>query len=113
LSHQHRILFRFEDAKIICNKDVSIGLLKSYCDESGLNIVQVQISPQYQGKGIGAKLLSNLIKQAEDEGKQVTLSVLRGNPVKDLYERLGFIIISERDVEYTMRYKPNKNNHLD
>jgi len=111
LSHQHRILFRFEDAKIISYKEVSIGLLKSYCDESGWNIVQVQISPEYQGKGIGAKLVRNILKQAEDEGNQITLSVLKGNPAKDLYERLGFLTISESDVAYTMRCKPNKKNH--
>ena len=104
-SHLDRILYRFDAAKIVSIENTDVGLLKSYCDELGWNIVQVQISPEYQGKGIGSKIIRSILEQAEGDGQDVTLSVLRENPAKDLYKRLGFVTVSESDAEYTMCVK--------
>ena len=106
-SHLDRILYRFDAAKIVSVENTDVGLLKSYCDESGWNIVQVQISPEYQGKGIGSKIVRSILEQAEGDGRDVTLSVLKENPAKDLYRRLGFVTVSENDAGYTMCVKPN------
>jgi len=43
--------------------------------------------------------------QAQGDKQNVMLSVLRSNPAKLLYERLGFIAIAESDIDYTMSYK--------
>jgi len=104
-SHLDRILYRLDAAKIVSVENTDVGLLKSYCDELGWNIVQVQISPEYQGKGIGSKIIRSILEQAEGDGQDVTLSVLKGNPAKDLYRRLGFAAVSESDAEYTMCVK--------
>lgn len=107
-SHMNRIKYRFDAAKIVLVDSVNAGLLKSYCDESGWVIVQVQVSPEYQGKGIGSKIVSKVLDQAANEEHVVTLSVLIGNPAKELYSRLGFEVVSKSDKEYTMRCEPNK-----
>ncbi len=105
-SHQKRILYRFDAAKIVCYEDEPIGLLKAYCDASGWNIVQIQVSPEYQGKGIGSAIVERVLEQAANDGLNVSLHVFKENPAKKLYGRLGFITVSEGDVEYTMCCEP-------
>jgi ribosomal protein S18 acetylase RimI-like enzyme len=112
-SHMDRIIYRFDAAKIVLVNNTNAGLLKSYCDEAGWVITQVQISPEYQGSGIGSKIVSKVLEQAADDDQVVTLSVLKGNPAKKLYSRLGFKVISKSDTEYTMLCKPNKKINKD
>lgn len=104
-SHIDRIMYRFDAAKIVLVDGIKAGLLKSHYDETGWVIVQVQISPKYQGKGIGSKMVNSVLEQAAIDECVVTLSVLKGNPAKELYSRLGFEVISESEAEYTMRTK--------
>ena len=70
-SHLDRILYRFDAAKIVSVENTDVGLLKSYCNELGWNIVQVQISPEYQGKGIGSKIIRSILEQAEGDGRML------------------------------------------
>ncbi|WP_408202989.1 N-acetyltransferase [Paraburkholderia sediminicola] len=37
----------------------------------------------------------------------VTLKVLKGNPARHLYERLGFEIVAEDEIEFRMRHAPH------
>lgn len=111
-SHMNRIMYRFDSAKIVLVDGFKAGLLKSYCDETGWVIVQVQISPEYQGRGIGSKIVGSVLEQAANDEHIVTLSVLKGNPAKELYSRLGFEVVSTSETEYTMRCKPNKKMQL-
>ncbi|WP_408506216.1 N-acetyltransferase [Paraburkholderia sediminicola] len=37
----------------------------------------------------------------------VTLKVLKGNPASHLYERLGFEIVAEDEIEFRMRHAPH------
>src|SRR5262249_34084632 len=49
----------------------------------------------YQGRGLGARLIRELLLAAQREGAAVRLSVLRANPALRLYQRLGFRVVSE------------------
>lgn len=69
-------------------------------------MVQIQIDPAFQGQGLGRRLLAGLLRQADDEGAPVTLSVLKGNPARRLYESLGFTPVEETALEIEMRYEP-------
>jgi len=107
-SHLGRILYRFDAARVIMLDNTMAGLLKYYRDQTCWVIVQVQLAPKHQGKGLGAKILEHVLAQATGEGKPVSLSVLKGNPAINLYRRLGFAIISESDIEYGMRFTPGR-----
>jgi len=63
--------------------------------------MQLQIHPNYQGKGFGSKVMHAVIEQAGS--KYLTLTVLKANPAIKLYQRLGFIITGEDEFEYWMR----------
>lgn len=104
--HLFRIKFNFSDAKIILVNGVKAGLFKaSYTgSNSQWYIYQVQIHPNYQGLGIGSKIILDLCQQALTNDLSVGLSVLKSNPAKSLYERLGFSVTGSTNSEYEMVY---------
>jgi ribosomal protein S18 acetylase RimI-like enzyme len=44
-----------------------------------------------------------VLRAAEANALPVTLKVLKGNPAKRLYDRLGFEIVGEDDIQFYMR----------
>lgn len=58
------------------------------------------IIPEYQGKGLGTKILKEII--SEQSGKDIYLRYFKQNPVVRLYKRLGFEIIEELPYHYKM-----------
>lgn len=69
-------------------------------------LVQIQIAPAWQGAGIGSHLVRALLEQARQAGAVVRLSVLKANPARQLYERLGFAVVAELDHAYEMAASP-------
>ena len=48
-------------------------------------------------------MLEGVIADARKAGVDVVLSVLKANPARSLYERLGFLVEGEDSHEYFMR----------
>jgi len=99
--HMQRVLYEFDKASIIMNNE-PIGLLKISRKPDTLYIIQLQIDPTAQGKGIGRFILKELIEEAKNSQKTITLSVLKTNKAQYLYSSLGFVIIGENDHSYFM-----------
>ena len=68
-----------------------------------LHIRQLQILPQYQGQGIGSKVLTVVKKRALQLQLPITLNVLLKNPARGLYLRHGFQIEGKNKIEFQMR----------
>lgn len=64
-------------------------------------LASVRLFPEFQNRGIGTRLITDLI---ESKDKPVRLQVLKINPARGLYERLGFRISSETETHYKMVY---------
>ncbi|RAW15054.1 GNAT family N-acetyltransferase [Paenibacillus taichungensis] len=60
------------------------------------------IHPDYQGRQIGTQVLNMLLKRDDVKGRNVTLNVLQGSPARRLYERFGFVLDSEDEVDVFM-----------
>ena len=58
--------------------------------------------PQYQGQGIGRRLVGAEIEGARYRGRQLQLRVIKINPAKRLYERLGLEVTGEDGATYLM-----------
>lgn len=67
-----------------------------YIDE-GIPELAIAVSPAYRGKGIGTKLLTQIIEVAGNIYPAISLSVRDHNPAIDLYQRLGFVKIENRE----------------
>ncbi|MFC0697825.1 GNAT family N-acetyltransferase [Paraburkholderia humisilvae] len=105
-SHRLRMLANFDLAQIICCDALRIGLMKLVRSKDGWYLQQMQILPTYQSRGIGAEVIRAVLTEARLAGVAVSLSVLRGNPAMRLYERLGFQVMAETNIDFTMTCKP-------
>lgn len=99
--HLARVKDNFEHFFLIYKMDNLIGAIKLVEHENSLEIMQLQIHPQFQGIGLGRQVMNKVILQAG--GKSVVLNVLKQNPAKRLYLKLGFEVIGEDDFEYHMK----------
>lgn len=106
--HRERVLYRFDCAEIILDDGVPSGLLKAVRSAPCWELVQIQLSPRLQGSGYGRAILESLLESADCEGVDVSMSVLKANPARRLYERLGFVITSEGANNFLMRRTARK-----
>ncbi len=103
-TQSNRIMKEYESIKIVRNDNKDIGMFKVKCYSDRWEIIQIQLLPDYQHMGIGTKLIQNLQAEASQQDVAIFLSVLKVNPAKQLYERLGFEVVQEKEKSYTMRY---------
>jgi ribosomal protein S18 acetylase RimI-like enzyme len=59
-----------------------------------IKLSQLVILPQHQNKGIGTSLVRELALEARQAGTPLRLRVLKNNPARRFYERLGFRVSS-------------------
>jgi len=68
-----------------------------------LTIVEIQIAPEFQGRGIGTEVLRDIIEIGRENRLKVALGVLKVNEKAErLYEKLGFKIIGETNTHFLM-----------
>ncbi|MEC1179522.1 GNAT family N-acetyltransferase [Metasolibacillus meyeri] len=73
-----------------------------------LHLIDLSILPNYQGKGIGTTVLKRLQQMVTQDEKPLCLKVLRTNPAKQLYERLGFKQIGVDELYVEMQWNEKR-----
>ena len=71
-----------------------------------IRIVDIALLPDFRGRGLGSALLADLIAEADDAGKPLSIHVEMNNPARPWYERLGFEEAGEFGVYVLMRRAP-------
>lgn len=94
--------FNTSNSKIIVVDDTDIGYLWTIEKEAETFLVSIRILPEYQNRGIGAKIIEDVLDKSN---KPVRLQVLKINPVQNLYKRLGFETIGETETHFIMQTK--------
>lgn len=75
-----------------------------YVDEHTPELA-ISVQNEFRGKGIGTALLRAMLDLLQRAGYgQTSLSVQKENPAADLYKRLGFTTLEEKDEDYLMLY---------
>jgi ribosomal protein S18 acetylase RimI-like enzyme len=73
--------------------------------DSGISLTDIAVLTEFRGRGIASELIRGLQDEAAAAEKPLTLHVDRSNPgAFRLYERLGFIVISETQMNFEMRW---------
>lgn len=99
-----------KDTWIIEMDNKSIGFYNGITMDNGDYIIgNICIIPEYQGRGIGTKILGSIINEHYDSN--IHIQYFKSNPVGDLYKRLGFIPSMETEFYYQM-IKPKENKHI-
>jgi ribosomal protein S18 acetylase RimI-like enzyme len=105
---------RFEPAKYqiiqIDGENIGCVSIEEQSNKIILNIID--ITPDYQNKGIGSKLIRGLIKKGLQENKTIELQVLKVNQrAFNLYTSLGFTLRDETETHYHMVYYRTQLSH--
>ena len=82
------------------------GLLAVKVHAEHVQLVKLFLLPSFQGRGIGTRLVRQVMAQAAAQERPVRLRVLRVNPAQRLYLRLGFVITDETPERLYMEWQP-------
>jgi ribosomal protein S18 acetylase RimI-like enzyme len=104
--HRARVLHDFAHIRLILRDGRAIGMVKLVASDDCRRLVQLQVAPEEQGRGIGTEVLREVLDDARRARVPVVLSVLRRNPARRLYERLGFRVVAQKSGSYEMRADP-------
>jgi ribosomal protein S18 acetylase RimI-like enzyme len=69
-------------------------------------IGNLELHPRFQGQGMGTAILRDILRDAASRGLDVRLQVLKVNPARRLYERLGFEVTGETQTHHQMAWHP-------
>jgi ribosomal protein S18 acetylase RimI-like enzyme len=92
---RHYAGMRFD---VVMHADTPVGRLYHRWGGEELRIIDIALLPAFRGAGIGSQLMRAMIAQAAQRGLSATLYVEASNPVKSLYQRLGFIKKGENGI---------------
>lgn len=81
----------------------AVGLWRLDESEDHFQLDQLFILPEHQRRGIGGAMVRLAIDRARFVGVPLQVWVLRLNPAKRFYERLGFTVHSSTAASYLMR----------
>jgi ribosomal protein S18 acetylase RimI-like enzyme len=73
--------------------------------DGGIRVMDIAVAPAYRGRGVGTRLLRELMEEAESTGRPLSAHVEMQNPALRLYERLGFVPIEEHGAYLLMEWR--------
>lgn len=93
-----------EKYQIIFEGESICGYFSVENKEDYIFLKELVLSPEYQGKGIGSKIIEELFRESKEKNIPVKLQVMKVNPAQHLYRRLGFKDIEETETHYKMEF---------
>lgn len=103
--------FPLHRAKMIVIAGRRVGAVDFERRGDGWWLNNIEIAPNWQNRGIGGHLVSELLLRAGADGVPAFLECLKVNPARRLYERLGFRVTDETTTHYVMRADPSPAEH--
>ncbi len=98
--------WRADEVRVISGDGADIGWVQTTTRADAIYLSQIFVAPEHQKRGIGRRVLEQVIDEAGASGKAVALSVVTTNPAVRLYKRLGFYVLHEAEGNYLMRRAP-------
>lgn len=92
--------FVFDDYTVLQNQQEIVGFLKVTSQNNSLYLSELQIKSAYQNRGIGTKLLQDIIARNQSQHQRIWLRGLKGNPAIKLYQRANFEVFAETKTHY-------------
>ena len=84
-----------------------IGRLYVDRGENDIRITDIALLPEFRGRGIGRVLMEEILVEARETGRRVTIYVEHDNPARHLYDRLGFRHVDTNGVYHLMEWCPD------
>jgi GNAT superfamily N-acetyltransferase len=93
---------------IIQTDGVDVGWLQTVVSKSEHMLGQIFVDAPFQRRGIGTEVLRGIIAEASRLELPVRLAVVKFNPSRRLYERLGFRVTREDERKVYMSREPDR-----
>ena len=106
---QHRHYRRhYPDAEWLIVERGGEAVGRLYLEEwpSQFRVIDISLVPESRGSGIGAAILCDIGAAAAAAGKKVSIHVEKNNRARNLYIRLGFAVVEDKDVYDLMEWDP-------
>jgi GNAT superfamily N-acetyltransferase len=71
-----------------------------------IRIIDIALLPEFRGRGIGTRLITQLVDEGRRRRKRVSIHVEKVNPALRLYKRLGFVVVGDRGLHLLMEASP-------
>jgi ribosomal protein S18 acetylase RimI-like enzyme len=92
---QYRSQFPIAKFDVILSNEKPIGSLFTLRGPEEFVLIDISLLPEHRNGGIGGRLVTSLIQQANDARKPLQAHVLKNNPAWHLWQRLGFEEVDE------------------
>ena len=83
----------------------AVGTLTVHRGPDDIFLENIGLLPEWQGRGLGSRIIEDVLAEAASADMPVRLKVLKVNPAHGLYRRLGFVVESESDTHLLMRWR--------
>jgi len=92
-----------DETRIITYAGNDVGWLQTRPVDDAVFLAGIYLDTPFHGRGIGTQVMQIVIDEARRDGEAVTLGVVKINPARRLYERLGFRTTGEDEYKFYMR----------
>jgi ribosomal protein S18 acetylase RimI-like enzyme len=84
-----------------------VGMVQMFDQPGFVELGELQIQPSHQNRGIGGRILTDIVNQAHKRGKSVKLSVaLKNERAYWFYQRHGFRQVAETETHKQLQCEP-------
>jgi len=97
------------DNRIIVLNGRPIGRIQVDRGEEAILLRDIELLTEFRNKGLGNRLLQDLMNEATSAGKPIQLHVLASSPAVRFYERLGFCRTGDDAAYLEMKWVPATN----
>lgn len=91
---------------VILVDDVPAGRFYVDRGKEEIRLVDIALLPEFRGRGIGSRLIGDLVREADTKGLVLSLHVERNNPILGFYSAQGFRTKAERGIYLYMERAP-------
>ena len=91
---------------IIKLKEQPIGRLYVERQEDKIKILDITVLPEYRNRGVGTKLIAEILQEGEQSEKPVQIYIENYNQSSNLFLRLGFQPIAEEGINVLWQWNP-------
>jgi ribosomal protein S18 acetylase RimI-like enzyme len=92
------------DWLVVARAGVPVGRLYVGRGERAHSVIDIAFLPEHRGHGLGTAVMRDLMDEAGQAGKALSIHVEKFNPAMHLYRRLGFRTVEDKGVYDLMRW---------
>jgi ribosomal protein S18 acetylase RimI-like enzyme len=90
---------------VVLVDDEPAGRVVLHREPGAMTLVDIALLPECRGKGVGTRLLTDMMDAADSAGVPLRLHVEGHSPARRLYERLGFEALEDDGRLLAMEYR--------